>query len=361
MHAIYKASFFAALALCALPVPVPAGEAPATSAASQRDAEKKLAEAQQRLDAAAREVADLSGRMGRRFEFRLENRGNGAPPRSLLGVNIDSSAGRQGAHVADVSPGGAAAEAGIKAGDIITGIADLDLTKDSDPNRALLEKMPQLPPDQKVKVTVLRDGKKMSFDVAPRPAPPGVMMGGDPANLGNLGNFGNLGNLGNPGGRGGRGRGDGPGRDGPGPEGAGPRGDGRGNVRELIIRGQPGRDGMGGPGDMRNRAMEMFQQLGGNETDTRFGGAELASLSERLGSYFGVKSGVLVVRAGVDSPFKLQDGDVILSIDGRETATAQQAGRVLRSYQPGEKLTLKVQRDRKVLNIDATAPGGRRD
>jgi S1-C subfamily serine protease len=97
-----------------------------------------------------------------------------------------------------------------------------------------------------------------------------------------------------------------------------------------------------------------------SESEARFDGAEFATLSERLGGYFGVKTGVLVVRAGVNSTLKLQDGDVILSIDGREATTAQQAGRILRSYQPGEKLTLKVQRDRKTQNVDGVAPGGRR-
>ena len=47
---------------------------------------------------------------------------------------------------------------------------------------------------------------------------------------------------------------------------------------------------------------------------------------------------MLVVRAGADSPYGLQDGDVILSIDGRAPTDAQHAGRILRSYQPGEKV-----------------------
>ncbi len=59
---------------------------------------------------------------------------------------------------------------------------------------------------------------------------------------------------------------------------------------------------------------------------TRFDGAEFATLSERLGGYFGVKAGVLVVRAGANSPFKLQDGDVILAIDGRDATTAAAGG-----------------------------------
>jgi S1-C subfamily serine protease len=333
----------AALALGALPVSVPAGEASATSAAATRDAEKQLADARQKLEAAAQEVARLSGQMGQRFNFQLGLDPGQGPPRALLGVSVDGTAGREGARVADVSPGGAAAEAGIKAGDIITGIADTDLTKDSDPSRALVEKMRQLTPDQKVKVAVLRDGKKLSFDVTPRPAPFSVMSRREI--------FGGRG----PDDRGGRGPGDrGPGAGGS-PGGPGPNA----NVRDFRLQGQPGGRDMGGPDAMAR----LLERVGGSDPrlfdDARFGGAELASLSERLGSYFGVKTGVLVVRAGVDSPFKLQDGDVILAIDGREITTGQQAGRILRSYQPGEKLTLKVQRDRKLQTIEGTAPGGR--
>jgi hypothetical protein len=90
-----------------------------------------------------------------------------------------------------------------------------------------------------------------------------------------------------------------------------------------------------------------------------FGGMEFATLSERLGDYFGVDTGVLVVRAGAASPFTLQDGDVILSIDGRTPTDPQHAARILRSYQPGEKVKLRVQRDRKAVELDTIAPGGR--
>jgi S1-C subfamily serine protease len=257
-----------------------------------------------------------------------------------------------------VSPGGAAAEAGIKPGDLITGIADLDLTKDSDPSRALVEKMNQLQPEQKVKVAVQRDGRKLTFDIAPRAAPQDVLVrrqdtrgpgvpGGARAEVRQF-------NAPTPGRRGPEGP-DGPqfGRS-PGPDITA-----RGNA-DLLIRDR------GRAPELREERTQVLQGqvlqglFGNEDQQMRFGGAELASLSERLGSYFGVKAGVLVVRAGVDSPFKLQDGDVILAVDGRDVSTAQQAGRILRSYQPGEKLTLKVQRDRKVQNLEITAPGGRK-
>jgi S1-C subfamily serine protease len=359
--------FMAALALCAIPVSVPAGEAATTSAATQAETDKKLADAQQRLDAAAKEVAELSRQLGRRFNIRTDDAigaGGGAPPQALLGIRVDTNSNRDGARVVDVSPGGAAAEAGIKQGDLITGIADLDLTKDSNPARALVEKMNQLEPDQKVKVTVLRDGRKLNFEIAPRAAPQDVFVRRQ-ATAGARG-------AGVPGGPG-TPRAEvrqfmtpTPGRRGPeGPDGpqvgrgSGPDIFSRGNA-DLLIRER------GGAPELREERVQAVQGqivqrlLGNEDQEMRFGGAELASLSERLGSYFGVKAGVLVVRAGVDSPFKLQDGDVILAVDGRDVSTAQQAGRILRSYQPGEKLTLKVQRDRKVQNLEITAPGGRR-
>jgi S1-C subfamily serine protease len=321
MSRFRNAPLTAALALCAFPVFVPAGEAPAPGAPPQQDAQQQLADAQRRLNEAAREVAELSSSMGRRFtmQFGGETGVGGPPPRALLGLSIGSDSGKDGAQVLDVSPGGPAAEAGIKAGDIITTIAGVELTKDSNPGRALVEKVRELEPDQKVKIAVLRDGRTQSFEVMPRRAPLDVLV---QRNV----------RIGGPEGPGGRVRA------------FGPTEPGR-QVAEL----------QGAIRDMVERAD--FRRV--EESASRFGGVEFASISERLGSYFGVKSGVLVVRAGVNSPFKLQDGDVILSIDGREASNAQQAGRILRSYQPGEKLTLKVQRDRKALSIDATAPGGR--
>ena len=48
-----------------------------------------------------------------------------------------------------------------------------------------------------------------------------------------------------------------------------------------------------------------------------FGSVELLSLSPALGKYFGTDKGLLVVRAPRDERLQLQDGDVILDIDGR--------------------------------------------
>jgi S1-C subfamily serine protease len=81
---------------------------------------------------------------------------------------------------------------------------------------------------------------------------------------------------------------------------------------------------------------------------------ELASLTPQLGRYFGTDKGVLVVRAPKD--FKLEDGDVILAIDGREPTSGSHATRILGSYQPGEKIAIKIMRQQKVVNVETTLP-----
>jgi membrane-associated protease RseP (regulator of RpoE activity) len=299
--------------------PPPAPTSPAPPPVVSEEMDRKLADARQRLEAAAREVAELSGQLGRRFAFRLgmgpgeeggAMGGPAGPARSLLGVRIGLDSGQGGARVLGVSPGGAAAEAGIKEGDVIVSIAGDDLSKDSRPGEALVEKMQQLDPNLKVQVGVMRDGKRMTMDVTPRPAPriERRVFRGEPN--------------------------------------GGPRWEGGPPMPPL-----PGL--RGGDGEVRNF---ILRRGDGDSSATRFAGLEFATLSERLGSYFGVKSGVLVVRSGVNSPYKLQDGDVILNVGGREVTSAQHAGRILRSYQTGEKIAIRVQRDRKAVTLDVAAP-----
>jgi S1-C subfamily serine protease len=305
MNAFRNTLLAACLAVGALPGWAAAAETPPP--ANNADVEKQLEEARKQLAEAARRVGELSGQLGQRYVFQFGGPpgAGGPPPRALLGVSIDSDDDAKGARVREVSPGSAAAEAGIKAGDVITSIAGQDLTKEDDAGRALVDKMRQIEPNLKLQVGVLRDGKKLSFDVTPRPAPPAML----------------------------------------------------GQIRPGVAPFTGGRM-LDLPPALAARRFELHRE---EEDGTRFRGSEFATLSERLGSYFGVKSGVLVVRAGADSPFKLQDGDVILAIDGREPSSAQHAGRILRSYRAGEKLTLRVQRDRKAQNIEVTVPRGDRD
>jgi S1-C subfamily serine protease len=87
-----------------------------------------------------------------------------------------------------------------------------------------------------------------------------------------------------------------------------------------------------------------------------FGSTELVPLTPKLGQYFGTEKGLLVVRAPADSRLKLEDGDVIVDIDGRTPSSPGHAFRILGSYQSGEKLTLNVLRQKKKVSFDITIP-----
>jgi predicted metalloprotease with PDZ domain len=83
---------------------------------------------------------------------------------------------------------------------------------------------------------------------------------------------------------------------------------------------------------------------------------ELATLTPKLGTYFGTEKGVLVVRSPPDGALKLEDGDVILAIDGRQPTSGSHATRILGSYQPGEKITLRIVRQHKTVDLETTVP-----
>jgi C-terminal processing protease CtpA/Prc len=271
--------------------------------------DERLEEMRRRLEEASSEYARAASDLGRNFNYSFGTV-IGAPPRALLGISVDTSERRDGALVSLVSPGGAAEEVGIRAGDLITSIDGHDLTNDSQGGRTLVNRLQLVRPDTKVKLGVLRDGRKMNFEVTTRaaPSPSSVAQ----AELDVLRQRYNN------------------------------------NHPEVIsrmeaLRGEPG----------RTQTFELFSSA------SPLGGMEFATISKRLGNYFGVDGGVLVVRAGAESPYGLQDGDVILSIDGRVPENAQHVGRILRSYQPGEKVKLRVQRDRKAIDLESSAPGAR--
>lgn len=83
---------------------------------------------------------------------------------------------------------------------------------------------------------------------------------------------------------------------------------------------------------------------------------ELVALNPDLGAYFGVKDGLLVVKAGADSTLPLKAGDVILTIGGRKPESPSHAMRILRSYDPGETVQIEVMRHGKRVPLSWTMP-----
>jgi S1-C subfamily serine protease len=278
--------------------------------AGQQKLEARLEAARARLDAAAREVAELSSESAGPMVDRVIVY-SGGPRRAIIGVQVDPTSDRSGARVAQVSPGGPAAEAGLLRGDVIVSLGGTEFAGTDDPARALVERMRDVAPDEKLHTKVLRDGKAREFDIVTRRSP---MMHFDAATPPY------------------------PGRPG--------------------APGMPALPGMppmpDAPGAAHGAFVMPFPEPMGGGLE----GLELASLSPRLGRYFGTERGVLVLRAPDTGPWKLQDGDVIQSIDGRVPTSGSHATRILRSYQAGEKLKIKVWRDRKALDIEVEAPGG---
>ncbi len=266
------------------------------------EASRRLDLARERLDAAAREVAELSMQMGgegpqtRIFEFRSNDR-----RRAILGLQLGQGGGadsRNGAKVIAVSPGGPADAMGLKAGDVIVGIQGVDLRGRDNAERELVQQMRSVEPDQKVKLKVLRSGKAQDFEVTARAAPHNRMMarGGMPGGMG----------------------------------------------MAQVMPGMPlDMDGDGMPG-----------VVGALLGRPGMLGLELATLTPKLGQYFGVDKGVLVLKAPEANKLRIEEGDVILAIDGREPKSSAHAAGILRSYQQGEKVKLRVQRQRKALTLD---------
>jgi S1-C subfamily serine protease len=278
----------------ALAADTPATANGATASTPSADLEAQLATARQKLEAAARDVAQLSTQLGQSALARVKS----LRTRAVLGLQlqVEPSSKEQGATVMEVSPGGPAAEAGLAPGDVIVALNGESTIGPNAP-RMVVDRMAAVQPDAKVTVKVMRDGKPKDFTVTARA---GVVDFFPPFN-------------------------------GPGPQwrpGAA--------VQAWGSETGPGPGGAGG---------------------AIFEGMELADLSPALGHYFGTAEGVLVVRAPRDGEFlKLQDGDVILSIDGRVPENSSHATRILRSYQRGEKIRLKILRQKKSMDLEGTLP-----
>ena len=203
----------------------------------------ELEKARARLDKAAQEVAELSMQLTPRNDQNFVWINEGGPRRAMLGVKIDPASGKEGARVLSVSPGGAAEEAGILKGDVIVAIDGKNIAGSASPNRAVVDHMRTVNPEQKVKVRVLRAGKNKDVVVEAR-----SMLGPPMFNIG-IPNGGAMGAV----------------LAGPMPQ-----------IRE-------------------------FRHFWPGE----FVGMELASITPKLGAYFGASEGVLVVQAPQNAAFKL--------------------------------------------------------
>jgi hypothetical protein len=272
------------------------------------DKAKRLEAARERLEQAAREVAELSGDVAGDHIYRFIQGTHFGQRKAMLGVVIEGKPGdgkRDGVEINGVSPDGPADKAGLKTGDVLLSLNGESLAGDSsaDSRDKLLRKMEAIEPGAKVAVEYRRDGNTAKAEIEAQAMQPPMFnfaIGGRDFNF-------------------------------PGPEGG-------------VVWGGPG------PGSFFNfRLNREWRDL------------ELVELTPALGKYFGAEAGVLVVRAPRDGKLKLEDGDIILSIDGRKPNNPDHALRILRSYAPGETLALEIMRDKRRQKLEVTMPEGQGD
>ena len=289
------ATIFLAALLNVLITPAYATDSPADKTSSDQT-EQQMQKAQERLEQAAREVAELSMKLTTEHLGDLQIR-DSAGPRATLGIRVrppangspDEAAGVQ---IVSVSPGGPADLAGLKANDVIIAFGDNALRGDA--RHSAQQQLMALTQDARTDTPVIiefkRDGKSQKTQVIPKTAF-AYFRGPALPPLPNL--SGSLEDL-----------------------------------NRMFV----GRDRSG------------------------LGSAELLELTPGLGAYFGTTKGLLVVRAPRDERLKLVDGDVILDIDGRVPDGASHALQILNSYRSGEKLKLHVMRQQKHLELPIEIP-----
>ena len=213
------------------------------------------------------------------MQRRLEIVGDKGP---RLGVMIggEEKGPVKGVSILGVTPGSAADDAGLRAGDVITAVNGETMAGDDSDGAAqkLLDFMSGVESGDVLAVDYERDGKAGKVEVEPRAV-----------------------------------------------------------ERQVFAFDFDGRE-FGVPGAMLAPGADPQRFAFAWHADGGWGDMELVELSAGLGKYFGTDQGLLVVNAPESKALQLEDGDVIQKIDGREPTSVRHALRILGSYQSGEKL-----------------------
>ncbi len=272
------------------------------------EVEVRMRQAERALEIAAQEVAELSIRqLPRTATIERIVRNSGGP---VLGVTIsgqDNDEPVEGVAVNGVSPGGAAADAGLRAGDVITAINGELFTSENSQvaSEKLLNFMTGVENGDELSVDFLRNGKSQSVELIPQQA----------------------------------------------------------HVRAFTIDFDGdfdfASDGVVPPNIHVAPPGSVFARSIWMANSSSFGDMEIIKLTERLGSYFGTTEGLLIVRAPENDELQLQDGDVIREIDGRVPTSVSHAMRILGSYESGETVKIDIMRDKRKKTVSIEMPDDR--
>ena len=262
---------------------------------------ERLRDAEERMEQAARQIAELTRerlpqmmQIERRFEF---------SNKPMIGITIDGSEESnpvEGVLVEGVTPGSAADDSGLHAGDIISAVNGETMSAESSAkaNKLLFKLMSTVEEGDVLTIEYLRNGNVGKVDLSPRITESQAFAWVPDAP----------------------------------------------NIHVERIPGEPN--------VIREFRFEGGFPWGGNG----LGSMELVELNDGLGKYFGTETGLLVVSAPESEAFKLEDGDVIQDIDGREPKGVRQALKILGTYEAGDTVKLGIMRDKKKRTLEIEIP-----
>ncbi len=211
--------------------------------------------------------------------------------RARIGVVLGEAQevrGRTGVSVERVVEGGPAARAGVRAGDVLMALNDVDLG--DRPGRRLTALMTEVDPGDTVSVRLHRNGRDETVRIVTDRSGATVLRLGE-------------------------------------------------GVADEISRFDPA--------PVVARIREIAPALGLHGRDQ----LELVAMNPRLGRYFNAEEGVLVANVAPESTLGLEPGDVILSIGGRAVQDAAHARSILASYRGGEEVEIQVIRERRSMTV----------
>lgn len=285
------------------------------SESERREIEEKLRAKAKEMREVQRELEHLSRELGRasvekaaraREASRFVYFGGKARIGIVVNPGADPESDPLGAKIVGVTPGGPADEAGLATGDIITKVNGERLTerrsgdeKGVTPTRKLLDVLSDLEDGDKVELEYRRDNKTASTTVV-------ASSGFGPE----------LKVMVNP---------------------------------DIVIPAIPEIPEVPDVGEYHIRVAPRVALPSTLDL-------EMVSLNPELGRYFGTSEGILVLHAPHESKLQLKPGDVIVKIDGREPSSPSKVLRILRSYEPGETVSIEIMRDRKPMQVTVTLP-----
>ena len=313
---LYKYPLLAAIALPGIGIAADSAAPRDQPNADMAQERRELAQMREEMREMSRKMAQLQAKMGEVGPRTYAYRYLGNPDSGMIGIVFDND--KRGLRVKGVTPGGPAEKAGIRHDDLITAVDGKALAGAEDAE----EHLHDLKIGQEMKLTLLRDGKKLDVYVAAERR--------EPFNPGFA--FDNDGDM-----------------FGPGREPLLPPDFDR-KIRTQVETAVNQADIALHAGEQARHALEHMH------FSTPWWGLNLASLNADLGSYFGTDKGVLVLSADEDGLKALKSGDVLQEVAGQKVERPEDALRAMREQRGGSDVKVQVFRQHKPLTLSLKAP-----